>query len=96
MKLTAQGGCYRVDSGDCAGLNDVILRQRVGRLRGITLSNADDMSGEAARSMVAEFIAQSFLIDALKNRVLALESNEVDEGPGTDTAKWKARIPPPH
>jgi hypothetical protein len=78
-----------------AGLNDVILRQRVGRLRGISLSNNDDMSGEAARSMVAEFISQSFIIDELKNRVLALESNEIDEGPGTDTDLWRERIPPP-
>ena len=66
----------------------------MGRLRGITLSNEDDMSGEAARSMVAEFIAQSFLIDELQNRVLALESNESENGPGTDTEKWRAKIPP--
>lgn len=77
-----------------AGLNDVFLRQRVGRLRGITLSNEDDMSGEAARSMVAEFISQTFSIDELKNRVLALESNETEDVPGTDTGKWKALIPP--
>jgi hypothetical protein len=78
----------------CAGLNDRVLRATTGTLKGVNISNHDDLSGQAARSMVAELLAQAFLIDELKNRVVAMESTS-EEGPGTDTDKWRALIPVP-
>eukprot|EP00892_Ulva_mutabilis_P000002 jgi/Ulvmu1/10001/UM059_0050.1 len=74
------------------GINDRLLRATTGTLKGVNLSNNDDISGKAARSTVAELLVQSFLIDSLQNRVLAIESTE-DEGPGTDSAKWEHLIP---
>lgn len=76
------------------GINDRLLRATTGTLRGVHLSNNDDIDGKAARSMVAELLVQSFLLDTLENRVLAIESTE-DEGPGTDSAKWEKLIPAP-
>lgn len=76
------------------GVNDRILRATTGSLRGVNLSSNDDIKGKAARSVVAELLVQSFLIEALENRVLAIESTE-DAGPGTDSAEWEKLIPAP-
>lgn len=76
------------------GVNDRFIRATTGSLTGVALSNHDDINGKAARSVVAELLVQSFLIESLENRVLAIESTD-DAGPGTDSDEWEKLIPAP-
>ncbi|KAK9817215.1 hypothetical protein WJX72_011179 [[Myrmecia] bisecta] len=68
---------------------NTLLQATSGTRRDVQMSPREDLDGETSRLTVAEALVQALALPETEDRVYSLTSTEGD-GPGSDTAKWRA------